>query len=146
MSLGFQIWNLAFQFVLLVAVRPAMPGFIFFLKTVEPYDRCILLGLTFNFSALSIRHVQGLFTWCNCNYNYNSQLNGCMESSVSVHMVQLGQRDGIHGGYRNSSPHTISQILSLWGGGGYSGVRNENTQSAKICLNFNFQWGRGSLV
>ena len=25
--------------------------------------------------------------------------------------------------------------------GGYSGVRTENTQSANICLNFNF-WGR----
>ena len=33
---------------------------------------------------------------------------------------------------------------SQWGGGGweYSGVTTENTQSAKICLNFNF-WGGG---
>ena len=37
----------------------------------------------------------------------------------------------------------------FWGGG-YSGVKTENTRSAKICLNFNFQWSeipeRGTLV
>ena len=64
------------------------------------------------------------------------------------------ERDGIHGGYRNKSPHTISQILGLPGGGGGgaggrggeggdSGVKTQNTQSAKICLNFNFFWAGG---
>ena len=32
------------------------------------------------------------------------------------------------------------------GGGGYSGVRTENTQSAKKCLNFNFIFGGGSIL
>ena len=29
------------------------------------------------------------------------------------------------------------------GEGGYSGVKTENTQSAKICINFNFGGGGG---
>ena len=31
------------------------------------------------------------------------------------------------------------RFQASWGGGGYSEVKTENTQSAKICLNFNFQ-------
>ena len=30
--------------------------------------------------------------------------------------------------------------------GGYSGVKTENTQSAKICLNFNFQFQGGGIL
>ena len=35
------------------------------------------------------------------------------------------------------SLHIRSPRFRAYGGGGYSGVRTENTQSAKICLNFN---------
>ena len=42
--------------------------------------------------------------------------------------------------------HTVSHWEDLpkfqfWGGGGYS--ETEKSQSAKICLNFNFFWGGG---
>ena len=45
------------------------------------------------------------------------------------------------------SLHIRSPRFQAYGGGegGYSGVRTENTQSAKICLNFNLGGGGGGL-
>ena len=52
----------------------------------------------------------------------------------------LSQRDGIHGGYRLVSTYDLPDSGPMGGGGwGYSGVKSENTQSAKKLLNFNFR-------
>ena len=44
------------------------------------------------------------------------------------------------------SLHIRSPRASWVGGGGHSGVKTENTQSAKICLNFNFRGEGDSLI
>ena len=48
------------------------------------------------------------------------------------------KRDGIHGGYRLVSTYYLPDSR---GGGGYSGVKTENTQSAKKWHNFNLGGG-----
>ena len=49
---------------------------------------------------------------------------------------------GLYSGVRTENTQSSKICLNFnLGGGGYSGVRTENTQSAKICLNFNFQGG-----
>ena len=54
--------------------------------------------------------------------------------TASVH----ARRDGVHGGYsgvRTENTQSGKICLNFHSGGG--GVRTENTQSGKICLNFN---------
>ena len=51
---------------------------------------------------------------------------------------------GGYSGVKTENTQSAKKWLNFnWGGGGYSGVKTENTQSAKKWLNFN--WGGGVL-
>ena len=68
------------------------------------------------------------------------------DTEISLHRRSPRFRSGEGGRYsgvKAENPQSAKICLNFnWEGrgGGYSGVRTENTQSAKICLNFNFMF------
>ena len=81
-------------------------------------------------------------TWCNRNQSFLQC--SCVENEERRNYPQCNMiSPTMHTRWHSVYVCVVVWTVSIWGKGGYSAT--EKSQSAKICLNFNFRGGGGIL-
>ena len=97
-------------------------------------NRLVQKKISVLFIALLISYIRSFSRFCRlCPKRWTRWYPRGIQKLVSTYDLRGG-----YSGVRTENTQSAKICL-----GGYSGVRTENTQSVKICLNFNFFWGGG---